>query len=136
MQYRTNKSTTIAGEAIGKWQMLQPKQNGTILDDGRIELPNILELPFRCQPAPGEWKSSSKIGFLFMLRSICYNLLLSIAEYKSRESEARQMEFLLRMNKRYPHAWYARRFFNKVSVSKNPGPHFGMGLDCYVQWTR
>ena len=57
-------------------------------------------------------------------------------EYKSRESEARQMDFLLQMNKRYPHAWYARRFFNKVSVSTTPGPHFGMGLDCYVQWTR
>ena len=70
VQYQTNKSTTLAGEAIGKWQMLQPKQNGTILDDGRIELPNILELPFRCQPAPGEWKISIKIGFLVMLRSI------------------------------------------------------------------
>jgi len=39
------------------------------------------------------------------------------------------------MNKRYPHAWYARRFFNKVIVSEEPGSHFGMGLDCYVQWT-
>lgn len=45
------------------------------------------------------------------------------------------MDFLLEMNKRYPHAWYARRFFNKVTVSEEPGPHFGMGLDCYVQWT-
>ena len=45
------------------------------------------------------------------------------------------MKFLLEMNNRYPHAWYARRFFNKVNVSEKSGPHFGMGLDCYVQWT-
>ncbi|KAL3812065.1 hypothetical protein ACHAXA_010037 [Cyclostephanos tholiformis] len=98
----------LAGEAIGKWQMLQPKQDGTAIEGGRIELPNTLKLPFRCQAAP---------------------------EYKSRESEARRMDFLLQMNKRYPHAWYTRRFFNKVSVSTTPGPHFGMGLDCYIQWT-
>ena len=45
------------------------------------------------------------------------------------------MDFLYNMGKRYPHAWYARRFFNKVVVSEEPGPHFGMGLDCYVQWS-
>lgn len=45
------------------------------------------------------------------------------------------MDFLYDMGKRYPHAWYARRFFNKVVVSEEPGPHFGMGLDCYVQWS-
>lgn len=28
-----------------------------------------------------------------------------------------------------------RRFFKPVQVSKEPGPHFGMGLDCYVQWS-
>ena len=56
-------------------------------------------------------------------------------EYKSREHETRQMNFLLQMNKRYPHAWYARRFFNKVIVSDQPGIHYGLGLDCYVQWT-
>jgi exoribonuclease II len=39
------------------------------------------------------------------------------------------------MNQLYSHAWYARRFFNKVSVSEETGPHYGMGLDCYVQWT-
>jgi hypothetical protein len=138
---RTKRQT--AGEAIGKWQMLQPKQNGTVLDDGRIELPNILELPFRCQAAPGEWKNNHKLDLssCSILSShyeiCCTSLTLVIhTEYKSRESEARQMDFLLQMNKRYPHAWYARRFFNKVSVSTTPGPHFGMGLDCYVQWTR
>lgn len=50
-----NFDTTIAGEAIGKWQMLQPMiSNVTVLDDGRYLLSNILELPFRCQSAPGE----------------------------------------------------------------------------------
>ncbi|KAL7527817.1 hypothetical protein ACHAXR_002147, partial [Thalassiosira sp. AJA248-18] len=98
-----------AGEAMGKWQQLQPVQEDiTPLDDGRIPIPNMLELPFRCQPAP---------------------------QFKSRESETRQMNFLFAMNKRYPHAWYARRFFNKVTISEKPGPHFGMGLDCYVQWS-
>lgn len=99
----------LAGEAMGKWQQLQPVQeNITPLDDGHILIPNTLELPFRCQPAP---------------------------QFKSRESETRQMNFLFAMNKRYPHAWYARRFFNKVTISEKPGPHFGMGLDCYVQWS-
>ena len=39
-----------AGEAIGKWQKIQPVQEGT--EEGCI--PNKLELPFRRQPAPGE----------------------------------------------------------------------------------
>ena len=28
-----------------------------------------------------------------------------------------------------------RRFFKPVQVSEEIGPHFGMGLDCYVQWS-
>lgn len=69
---------------------------------------------------------------------ISYIILLSgmnPSDFKSRQSEASQMDFLFAMNKRYPHAWYARRFFNKVNVSEEPGSHFGMGLDCYVQWS-
>ena len=42
-----------AGEAIGKWQQLQPTQNDNDLD-GCVQLPNMLELPFRRQPAPGK----------------------------------------------------------------------------------
>ena len=57
------------------------------------------------------------------------------SDFKSRNTEKKQMDFLYEMGKRYPHAWYARRFFNKVNVSEEPGPHFGMGLDCYVQWS-
>ena len=56
-------------------------------------------------------------------------------DFKSRAQEARQLDFLYAMGKRYPHAWYARRFFKPVAVSEDPGPHFGMGLECYVQWT-
>lgn len=97
----------LAGEAIGKWQQLQPMQSETNVD-GCMQLPNVLELPFRRQPAP---------------------------ELKSRETEANRMHSLFSANKRYPHAWFARRFFNKVVVSEEPGPHFGMGLDCYVQWS-
>ena len=51
----SNVDNTIAGEAIGKWQKLQPmKANVTVLDDGRYLLPNVLELPFRCQSDPGK----------------------------------------------------------------------------------
>lgn len=42
-----------AGEAIGTWQKQQPMQQ-TSLEDGPIQLPNVLELPFRRQPAAGE----------------------------------------------------------------------------------
>ena len=58
-----------------------------------------------------------------------------LKDFKSREKEKKQMDFLYNMGKRYTHAWYARRFFNRVDVSEEPGPHFGMGLDCYVQWS-
>ena len=33
------------------------------------------------------------------------------------------------------HAWYARRFFKPVTVSDMDKPHYGLGLDCYVQWS-
>ena len=85
-----------------------------------------------------------------------------LQDYKTRVQEAKQADFLFAMNKLYPHAWYCRwgaycnsqpntdikmpishvvdtiifrRFFKPVQVSKEPGPHFGMGLDCYVQWS-
>mmetsp|Transcript_25864 Transcript_25864/g.54155 ORF Transcript_25864/g.54155 Transcript_25864/m.54155 type:complete len:939 (-) Transcript_25864:346-3162(-) len=97
----------MAGEAIGKWHQAQTTQEITV-SDGLAQLPNELKLPYRRQPAP---------------------------DFKSREAESRHMDFLYAMNKRYPHAWYARRFFNSVQVSEDAGPHFGMGLECYVQWT-
>ncbi|KAL7462093.1 hypothetical protein ACHAXS_005377 [Conticribra weissflogii] len=99
--------SVIAGEAIGKWHQAQTMPDSSN-SDGQIQLPNELKLPYRRQSAP---------------------------DFKSREAESRHMDFLYAMNKRYPHAWYARRFFNSVQVSEDAGPHFGMGLTCYVQWT-
>ena len=64
-----------------------------------------------------------------------HNGFSSPPDFKSRETESNQMDVLLATDNRYPHAWYARRFFNKVTVSETPGSHFGMGLDCYVQWS-
>eukprot|EP00804_Cyclotella_cryptica_P014520 CCRYP_004823-RA/>CCRYP_004823-RA protein AED:0.07 eAED:0.07 QI:200/1/1/1/0.87/0.77/9/1212/825 len=97
----------LAGEAIGKWHGLQPMQEDES-STGPFQLPNVLTLPYRRQPAP---------------------------DYKTRAEEARQADFLFGMNKLYPHAWYCRRFFKPVVVSEEPGPHFGMGLDCYIQWS-
>ena len=75
-----------------------------------------------------------KIGHLIVI-SYSWAINTLLPALKSRERETKQMDFLFAMNKRYPHAWYARRFFNKVNVSEVHGPHFGMGLDCYVQWS-
>jgi hypothetical protein len=33
------------------------------------------------------------------------------------------------------HAWYARRFLQPVKVTEELKPHFGIGIQCYVQWT-
>eukprot|EP00986_Skeletonema_menzelii_P010898 scaffold5455_cov145-Skeletonema_menzelii.AAC.4 len=81
--------TTGGGEAIGKWQMHQAAQEENNVEDVD-QLTNELKLPFRRQPAP---------------------------DFKSRDREKRQMDFLYEMGKRYPHAWYARRFFNKVHAA-------------------
>jgi len=43
----------LAGEAIGKWQMQQAKQE-ELVRNGQYQLPNELKLPFRRQPAPGK----------------------------------------------------------------------------------
>ena len=56
-------------------------------------------------------------------------------DFRSREREFKHLNFLSEMKLGYPHAWYARRFFNKASVSEEYGGHFGLGLDCYVQWS-
>lgn len=45
----------LAGEAMGKWQQSQSMQDNHDLEDGCIQLPNTLELPFRCQSPPGEF---------------------------------------------------------------------------------
>jgi RNB domain len=47
------------------------------------------------------------------------------------------MEDLLESNigHGFCHAWYTRRFLQSVKVSESPGPHSGLGLSCYVQWS-
>eukprot|EP00980_Cylindrotheca_fusiformis_P006495 scaffold1378_cov137-Cylindrotheca_fusiformis.AAC.8 len=35
----------------------------------------------------------------------------------------------------YCHAWFARRFLPPVKVTEVPSPHYGLGVDAYVQWT-
>lgn len=44
----------IAGEAIGKWQIMQMEQEEPRTNDTCIQIPNRLQLPFRRQTAPGE----------------------------------------------------------------------------------
>ena len=73
-------------------------------------LPNEIQLPFRTQMKP---------------------------DFQSREREANFFEDLKEHNvgNGYCAAWYSRRFFNAVSITVDPSPHSGMGLDCYVQWS-
>jgi len=98
----------LAGEALGKWQRLVSTETASFEANERVQTPNVLELPFRRQPAP---------------------------DFKSREREFKHLNFLSEMKLGYPQAWYARRFFNKAIVSEEYGGHFGLGLDCYVQWS-
>jgi hypothetical protein len=128
----------LAGEAIGKWQIMQMEQEESRTDDTSIQFPNRLDLPFRRQTAPGEASFYSYCMSVFDIELLVSNNRCNLfvrSDLKSREIEARHLDFLLEMNQLYPHAWYARRFFNKVVVSEETGPHYGMGLDCYVQWT-
>ena len=50
----------LGGEALGKWQQLEPMETAFEVNE-RAQIPNVLELPFRRQPAPGEsWHTISK----------------------------------------------------------------------------
>jgi exoribonuclease R len=73
---------------------------------GRTE--NKLDLPFRAQPRPDFW---------------------------AREKEYKMLQDLLEFQHGYCHAWYARRFLSPVDIGPVSKPHFGLGVDCYVQWT-
>ncbi|KAI2498430.1 RNB domain [Fragilaria crotonensis] len=73
---------------------------------GRVE--NTLTLPYRSQPKPDYW---------------------------AREKETKILHDLLEHKHGYCHAWYARRFLSPVAIGPDPKPHFGLGIDCYVQWT-
>jgi len=103
----------MAGEAIGKWRTKMLMQDagtgsGSSNDLLALQLENDLELPFRSQAQP---------------------------DFRARASEVRTLQNLKETNNGYPHAWYFRRFFNPVKVTKEHKPHFGLGLSCYVQWS-
>ena len=73
---------------------------------GRFE--NSLTLSFRSQRAPDYW---------------------------AREKESQILQDLRTNQHGYCHAWYARRFLSPVEIGPIPKSHFGLGVDCYVQWT-
>ena len=102
----------MAGEAIGKWRtkmVLQDADSDDTDQDISIALlKNDLDLPFRSQVEP---------------------------DFRARASEVRTLQNLKETNNGYPHAWYFRRFFRPVKVTKERKPHFGLGLSCYVQWS-
>lgn len=100
----------MAGEAIGKWRtkMLLNDRHVADDDDTVPQLKNSIELPFRSQVEP---------------------------DFRARASEVRVLQGLKETNNGYPHAWYFRRFFKPVKVTKEYKPHFGLGLECYVQWS-
>ena len=103
----------MAGEAIGKWRtkmLLQDAGTNGERDKDALtpQLKNDLDLPFRSQVEP---------------------------DFRARASEVRTLQNLKETNNGYPHAWYFRRFFKPVKVTKDHKPHFGLGLSCYVQWS-
>jgi len=97
----------LAGEAMGKWGINCTKKNS--ITEASM-LPNPLPLPYRSQKKP---------------------------DFQTKERDKIVLDQLISSQdgNGYCATWYARRFFSPVSVSENPLPHFGMGLDCYVQWT-
>ena len=56
-------------------------------------------------------------------------------DYAQRQAEFDTLEALRNIGHGYCHAWYARRFFESVRVSDRILPHYGLGLETYVQWT-
>jgi exoribonuclease R len=98
----------LAGEAMGK---LKPALERSTMNNQSQQLPvldNELNLPYRTQPK---------------------------ADLQERYQELTTLNSLREKSLWYCHAWFARRFFEPVRILSNPGPHTGLGLDCYVQWT-
>lgn len=103
----------MAGEAIGKWRtkvLTQDTRSDVAAADTAAVplLKNGIELPFRSQVEP---------------------------DFRARASEVKVLQGLKETNNGYPHAWYFRRFFKPVKVTKDHKPHFGLGVECYVQWS-
>ena len=99
----------LAGEAMGKWIMKESKSNE---ETHFTAYPMKLKLsaPFRSQTKPA-----------FLSRLDEYNKFLYLRENQQGGG--------------YCAAWYIRRFLEAVSVSDDPLPHSGLGLECYVQWS-
>lgn len=97
----------MSGEAMGKFKQIAESVSGANNEDLSIpKLENTLHLPYRVQPKP---------------------------DFTTRYQELNTLETL--KGRGYCHAWYARRFFEPVRVSGQMQPHYGLGLDCYVQWS-
>jgi len=96
----------LAGEAIGKWKLLEDEANKGI--EGSFQ--NEVSLPFRTQRKPD-----------YTSRAREKNIMMSLMEYN--------------IGGGYCHAWYCRRFLSPVKVQEECAPHSGLGLSCYVQWT-
>jgi hypothetical protein len=60
-----------------------------------------------------------------------------VTDFKSRSRERSVLDDLLEgdVGGGLCHAWYARRFLQPVKVTELLKPHFGIGIQCYVQWT-
>ena len=96
----------MSGEAMGKFKALAASTISDNNNDSIPQLENGLDLPFRTQAKP---------------------------DFSARYQELNNLESL--KERGYCHAWYARRFFNPVKVISDLKPHYGLGLDCYVQWS-
>lgn len=107
-QMVVTEAMILAGEALGKYAALVC-QNATTSAAGDHSVANGLRVPYRVQRI----------------------------DTKGREQEVKTADSLLEYNSGngYCHAWYYRRFLGPVSISENQGPHDGLGIDCYVQWS-
>lgn len=121
----------LAGEAIGRWKIWEDKQNSHKCSQDHLR--NLLRIPFRTQPSPGWYHRCFHESL-----SIFTNILnIFIVDYRSRMREKSIMEDLAKndIGGGLCHAWYARRFLSPVEIREVPSPHFGLGIECYTQWS-
>lgn len=96
----------MSGEAMGKFKRIAESATSREKNSSIPQLENVLHLPYRTQAKP---------------------------DFSSRYQELNTLESL--KERGYCHAWYARRFFEPIRVMDEMKPHYGLGLDCYVQWS-
>jgi hypothetical protein len=99
----------LAGESLGRWQSRLEEEEKSI-NGSHGAFQNYLRLPFRTQPKP-DWASRAREK----------KITMDLLEYN--------------IGNGLCHAWYARRFLQSVRVTETRLPHFGLGLDSYIQWT-